>query len=208
MSDNDVTSNLICVSTSCPKPRPARTASPLRHPLPARLPPSRRPSPSWWTPRAARHRRLEHSPVPRKRPPQAWLRLLRMLLPLRRFARRHRATHISPLSSAIGVAGECLPSILVSRRHPPFGLCVARLVEVWGAGVWRIRGSWDRAESNRAPRATWTQTELFLTFPTPVLKGITLLPLTSPETGGRFRVWVDRGQGGELVWDRKVSRGP
>ncbi|GFZ45894.1 hypothetical protein JCM24511_03627 [Saitozyma sp. JCM 24511] len=58
-----------------------------------------------------------------------------------------------------------------------------------------------------APRATWTQTELFLTFPTPVLKGITLLPLTSPETGGRFRVWVDRGEGGELVWDRKTEGG-
>ncbi|RSH93808.1 hypothetical protein EHS25_006456 [Saitozyma podzolica] len=58
-----------------------------------------------------------------------------------------------------------------------------------------------------APRATWTQTELFLTFPTPVLKGITLLPLTSPETGGRFRVWVDMGQGGELVWDRKTEGG-
>lgn len=59
----------------------------------------------------------------------------------------------------------------------------------------------------RAPRATWIQTELFLTFPTPVIRAITLIPLTSPETGGRFRVWLDKGIGGvaELVWDRKVS---
>ncbi|KIO30007.1 hypothetical protein M407DRAFT_159640 [Tulasnella calospora MUT 4182] len=39
-------------------------------------------------------------------------------------------------------------------------------------------------------RATWVQTELFLTFPPPILRGITLLPLNSPETGGRFRVWL------------------
>jgi len=58
----------------------------------------------------------------------------------------------------------------------------------------------------RAPRAIWIQTELFLTFPVPILKQITLQPLTSPETGGRFRVWVDlgNGKGDELVWDRKV----
>jgi predicted Rdx family selenoprotein len=48
------------------------------------------------------------------------------------------------------------------------------------------------------------QTELFLTFPTPLIRAITLQPLVTEETGGRFRVWVDRGNGGELVWDRKV----
>ena len=59
---------------------------------------------------------------------------------------------------------------------------------------------------NRAPRATWIQTELFLTFPTPLVRSITLQPLNAPETGGRFRVWVDLGdsQGDQLVWDRKV----
>lgn len=56
----------------------------------------------------------------------------------------------------------------------------------------------------RAPRATWIQTELFLTFPTPAVQSITLIPLNAPETGGRFRVWIDRGQGDELLWDRKV----
>lgn len=32
------------------------------------------------------------------------------------------------------------------------------------------------------------------------------MPLNAPETGGRFRVWVDvgKGKGDELVWDRKV----
>lgn len=59
----------------------------------------------------------------------------------------------------------------------------------------------------RAPRATWIQTELFLTFPTPAIKSIALIPLNAPETGGRFRVWLDKGDGdgSELLWDRKVS---
>lgn len=32
------------------------------------------------------------------------------------------------------------------------------------------------------------------------------MPLNAPETGGRFRVWVDvgKGMGDELAWDRKV----
>ncbi|WVW82709.1 hypothetical protein I302_104720 [Kwoniella bestiolae CBS 10118] len=60
-----------------------------------------------------------------------------------------------------------------------------------------------------APRATWIQTELFLTFPNPLLRSITLLPLNAPETGGRFRVWLDfgKGKGDELVWDRKTEGG-
>ncbi|GAA5899522.1 SelT/SelW/SelH family protein [Sporobolomyces salmoneus] len=102
-------------------------------------------------------------------------------------------------------------------------------------------------------RATWTQTELFLTFPPPIpplssaegteptpaatatsggLKAITLIPRNSPETGGRFRVWLLRPRtptptatatgsleegkddekeknwrGWELVWDRKIEGG-
>lgn len=55
-------------------------------------------------------------------------------------------------------------------------------------------------------RATWTQTELFLTFPpsvdappanspnaapvAPGLRSISLVPRNAPETGGRFRVWL------------------
>ncbi|OWZ56761.1 selenoprotein W [Cryptococcus neoformans c45] len=60
-----------------------------------------------------------------------------------------------------------------------------------------------------APRATWIQTELFLTFPNPILRSITLMPLNAPETGGRFRVWVDvgKGMGDELAWDRKTEGG-
>ena len=51
-------------------------------------------------------------------------------------------------------------------------------------------------------------TELFLTFPTPTLKVISILPLNSEETGGRFRVWVFLdGKPPALVWDRKVEGG-
>lgn len=71
----------------------------------------------------------------------------------------------------------------------------------------RARASCMLMRSCRAPRATWTQTELFLTFPPPSLNSICLQPLNAPETGGRFRVWLDRGQGElVLVWDRKVRK--
>ncbi|GAA5823387.1 hypothetical protein JCM3770_006848 [Rhodotorula araucariae] len=81
-------------------------------------------------------------------------------------------------------------------------------------------------------RAVWTQTELFLTFPPPAdvssppgLRAITLVPRNTPETGGRFRVWLlryrslehefeetvgkgkERWNGWELVWDRKIEGG-
>ncbi|PIL36789.1 hypothetical protein GSI_00479 [Ganoderma sinense ZZ0214-1] len=57
-------------------------------------------------------------------------------------------------------------------------------------------------------RATWVSTELFLTFPTPALKVINIMPLNSEETGGRFRVWLFLdGQPPALVWDRKVEGG-
>ncbi|GAA6002795.1 hypothetical protein JCM10207_007686 [Rhodosporidiobolus poonsookiae] len=83
-------------------------------------------------------------------------------------------------------------------------------------------------------RATWTQTELFLTFPPspppaadaspdapappPGLRAITLVPRNAPETGGRFRVWLlrkesertveegkEKWRGWDLAWDRKVE---
>lgn len=75
-------------------------------------------------------------------------------------------------------------------------------------------------------RATWTQTELFLTFPpspdsSTGLSSISLVPRNAPETGGRFRVWLLRHaaqrdaqgkekakwRGWELVWDRKIEGG-
>lgn len=47
-----------------------------------------------------------------------------------------------------------------------------------------------------------------LTFPTPIIKAVTLLPLNSEETGGRFRVWLTTSeQPPSLVWDRKVEGG-
>ncbi|BEI97169.1 hypothetical protein CcaverHIS631_0207580 [Cutaneotrichosporon cavernicola] len=58
-----------------------------------------------------------------------------------------------------------------------------------------------------APRASWTQTELMLTFPPPLIASITLQPHNTPETGGMFRVWLDRGNGFDLVWDRKTEGG-
>ncbi|KIM45798.1 hypothetical protein M413DRAFT_64762 [Hebeloma cylindrosporum] len=58
-------------------------------------------------------------------------------------------------------------------------------------------------------RATWVQTELFLTFPPPVIGTISLIPLNADETAGRFRVWLST-KGSDiplLVWDRKVEGG-
>ncbi|EGO01750.1 hypothetical protein SERLA73DRAFT_177227 [Serpula lacrymans var. lacrymans S7.3] len=57
-------------------------------------------------------------------------------------------------------------------------------------------------------RATWVSTELFLTFPPPIIKGISIVPLNSDQTGGRFRVWLFSDSGdSHLVWDRKVEGG-
>ena len=59
----------------------------------------------------------------------------------------------------------------------------------------------------RLHRATWTSTELFVTFQPPVLQSITLVPLDSDDSAGRFRVWltVDENEPPILVWDRKVE---
>ncbi|OAX40671.1 hypothetical protein K503DRAFT_664109, partial [Rhizopogon vinicolor AM-OR11-026] len=57
-------------------------------------------------------------------------------------------------------------------------------------------------------RATWVSTELFLTFPPPALKAISIVPLNSEETGGRFRVWLNLGGSlPHLMWDRKTEGG-
>jgi len=59
----------------------------------------------------------------------------------------------------------------------------------------------------RLHRATWTSTELFLTFPPPALKSITIVPLNSEDAAGRFRIWLAVKEDGPpvLVWDRKVE---
>lgn len=60
----------------------------------------------------------------------------------------------------------------------------------------------------RLHRATWVSTELFLTFPPPALKAISIVPLNSEETGGRFRVWLNlEGSPPHLMWDRKTEGG-
>jgi predicted Rdx family selenoprotein len=52
-----------------------------------------------------------------------------------------------------------------------------------------------------------------LTFPPPTIQSISLIPLDSEETGGRFRVWLymPAENGGflvpKLVWDRKIEGG-
>ncbi|KIK08584.1 hypothetical protein K443DRAFT_85093 [Laccaria amethystina LaAM-08-1] len=58
-------------------------------------------------------------------------------------------------------------------------------------------------------RASWIQTELFLTFPPPVIGTISLIPLNTDETAGRFRLWLSilDSQAPLLVWDRKVEGG-
>ncbi|KAH9894291.1 Rdx family-domain-containing protein [Cubamyces lactineus] len=57
-------------------------------------------------------------------------------------------------------------------------------------------------------RASWVSTELFLTFPSPTLKAITIVPLNAEDTAGRFRVWLSlANQPPILVWDRKVEGG-
>ncbi|QRW05398.1 hypothetical protein RhiLY_04397 [Ceratobasidium sp. AG-Ba] len=57
-------------------------------------------------------------------------------------------------------------------------------------------------------RASWVQTELFVTFAS-AIAAISLIPLNSPETGGRFRVWLytTTRDAPALMWDRKVEGG-
>lgn len=61
----------------------------------------------------------------------------------------------------------------------------------------------------RLHRATWVQTELFLTFPPPTIGSITLIPLNKDDTAGRFRIWlsVPGSDKALLMWDRKVEGG-
>ena len=61
----------------------------------------------------------------------------------------------------------------------------------------------------RLHRATWVQTELFLTFPPPAIGSISLIPLNAEDTAGRFRVWLSIPGRAQpiLAWDRKVEGG-
>ncbi|KAJ3564353.1 hypothetical protein NP233_g8352 [Leucocoprinus birnbaumii] len=56
-------------------------------------------------------------------------------------------------------------------------------------------------------RATWVQTELFLSFPPPAIASITLSPRNAEDTAGRFRVWITHQGENKLVWDRKTEGG-
>lgn len=65
----------------------------------------------------------------------------------------------------------------------------------------------------RQHRASWTQTELLLTFaPSETLpaglRSVTVLPRRDEVEAGRWRVWLYRTEARpDLVWDRKVDGG-
>ncbi|KAG6378472.1 clasp N terminal-domain-containing protein [Boletus reticuloceps] len=62
--------------------------------------------------------------------------------------------------------------------------------------------------ADRLHRATWVSTELLLTFPSPALAAVSVMPLNSEDTAGRFRVWLEVGNGTPiLMWDRKLNGG-
>ncbi|TCD71324.1 hypothetical protein EIP91_011095 [Steccherinum ochraceum] len=57
-------------------------------------------------------------------------------------------------------------------------------------------------------RASWVSTELLITFPSPTVKAITIMPHSTEKTAGRFRVWLFmEDQQPILMWDRKVEGG-
>ncbi|PWN38518.1 uncharacterized protein FA14DRAFT_119049 [Meira miltonrushii] len=107
---------------------------------------------------------------------------------------------IPPIKSAYAFGDELLPSIVIEYCN---------------------RCRWQH-------RATWVQTELFITFEDKQeqqsndqnqnksggkyassvgLKSIQLIPCNRPETGGRFRVWLYRNGKIVLLWDRKIKDG-
>lgn len=48
-----------------------------------------------------------------------------------------------------------------------------------------------------------------LTFPTPIIQAVSLIPLKSEDTAGRFRVWLflSAHESPILIWDRKIEGG-
>ncbi|KAI9637811.1 Rdx family-domain-containing protein [Dioszegia hungarica] len=97
-------------------------------------------------------------------------------------------------STSTSASATAAPSAPSADMQPPSKVYPAITIEFCDRCRW-------------APRATWIQTELFLTFPTPTIQSITLIPLKAEETGGRFRVWLDLGDRVEMVWDRKTEGG-
>lgn len=67
----------------------------------------------------------------------------------------------------------------------------------------------------RQHRASWTQTELLLTFaPSDTLpnglRGVTIIPRRDEVEAGRWRIWIvldEAGHDVRLVWDRKIEGG-
>lgn len=117
-------------------------------------------------------------------------------------------------STSTSASATAAPSAPSADMQPPSKVYPAITIEFCDRCRWCVsycsRSHTDQGLSAelriyRAPRATWIQTELFLTFPTPTIQSITLIPLKAEETGGRFRVWLDLGDRVEMVWDRKVG---
>jgi predicted Rdx family selenoprotein len=46
-----------------------------------------------------------------------------------------------------------------------------------------------------------------VTFPSPELSSVTLVPLDAPDTAGRFRLWLLAEDKELLIWDRKTEGG-
>lgn len=99
-------------------------------------------------------------------------------------------------------ATECVHSI-----PSPETSAVIRSCSVDGKATDDSAAAHTLRHRDRLHRAQWVATELFLTFPPPELASITVVPLTSDEAAGRFRVWVFTDANPTLVWDRKVEGG-
>jgi hypothetical protein len=71
-----------------------------------------------------------------------------------------------------------------------------------------VRDHGAPAELTQLIASIRTSTELMLTFPPPSINAVSVMPLDSEETGGRFRVWLHlptNPSSPTLVWDRKIE---
>jgi predicted Rdx family selenoprotein len=72
----------------------------------------------------------------------------------------------------------------------------------------------DGSGVHRLHRATWIATEISITFPSPMIRTISLVATPAPAPAGRFRVWLledpneeNKVGASSVIWDRKVDNG-